>query len=260
MTVSQVNTFTVFVHKARATRPGRLGSRRASAGSGRPRRGGAAAARRRRPACGLRSRSTCRRARCSTTRDIWGCSGGSDILHYAHHLCAGRRCGATARRADACAAKQRAARVDEQPCVSTKLLHVVFSGFVMRHARACAARLACARRPGPRAAMARPAAVRVRRLLPPQGARDGSNPADARACTRADSTLIACARTGLRRDRPWSLVRRCDGATAAAQAANISPLPPSRPPPATHAANRAAAVAEHRARDGSNHVLTARTC
>ena len=109
---------------------------------GRPRRGGAAAARRRRPACGLRSRSTCRRARCSTTRDIWGCSGGSDILHYAHHLCAGRRCGATARRADACAAKQRAARVDEQPCVSTKLLHVEFSGFVMRHARACAARLA----------------------------------------------------------------------------------------------------------------------
>ena len=100
------------------------------------RRGGAAAARRRRPACGLRSRSTCRRARCSTTRDIWGCSGGSDRLH-AHHLCAGRRCGATARRADACAAKQRAARVDEQPCVSTKLLHVVFSGFVMRHARAC---------------------------------------------------------------------------------------------------------------------------
>ena len=218
MTVSQVNTFTVFVHKARATRPGRLGSRRASAGSGRPRRGGAAAARRRRPACGLRSRSTYRRARCSTTRDIWGCSGGSDRLH-AHHLCAGRRCGATARRADACAAKQRAARVDEQPCVSTKLLHVVFSGFVMRHARACAARLACARRPGPRAAMARPAAVRVRRLLPPQGARDGSNPADARACTRADSTPIACARTGLRRDRCVSSNRNTTRPQAAAAAA-----------------------------------------
>ena len=258
MTVSQVNTFTVFVHKARATRPGRLGSRRASAGSGRPRRGSAAAARRRRPACGLRSRSTCRRARCSTTRDIWGCSGGSDRLH-AHHLCAGRRCGATARRADACAAKQRAARVDEQPCVSTKLLHVVFSGFVMRHARACAARLACARRPGPRAAMARPAAVRVRRLLPPQGARDGSNPADARACTRADSTLIACARTGLRRDRPWS-------------AAAMAPPPPHRPPTSRRCRRRGRrppptlptapqpSPSMVRATARTYHVLTARTC
>ena len=40
--------------------------------------------------------------------------------------------------------------------------------------------------------VARPAAVRVRRL-PPQGARDGSNPAGHRACTRADSDLIALA-------------------------------------------------------------------
>ena len=62
------------------------------------------------------------------------------------------------------------------------------------------------RRPGPRAAVARLAAVCVRRL-PPQGARDGSNSADHIACTRADSALIACARTGLRRPASG---RRCD--------------------------------------------------
>jgi len=51
---------------------------------------------------------------------------------------------------------------------------------------------------GARAACARPAAVCARRL-PPQGARDGSNPADRSARIRADSALIACARTGLTR-------------------------------------------------------------
>ena len=130
MTVSQVNTFTVFVHKARASRPGRLGSRRASAGSGRPRRGGAAAARRRRPACGLRSRSTCRRARCSScpcTPSCFTISTWINIPALAHGVvrqhgkairelrAAVRRRAVAARRADAFAAKQRAACVEEQP-------------------------------------------------------------------------------------------------------------------------------------------------
>ena len=63
-------------------------------------------------------------------------------------------------------------------------------------------------------AVARPAAVCVRRL-PPQGARNGSNSADHIACTRTDSALIACARTGSRR---LASGRRCDRP------------PPHRPP------------------------------
>ena len=58
-------------------------------------------------------------------------------------------------------------------------------------------RAASSCRPHLRAAVARPAAVCARRL--PQGARDGSNPTDHSARARANSSLIACAQTGLRR-------------------------------------------------------------
>ena len=86
---------------------------------------------RRRSACGLRSRSTCRRARCSSCTCTPPCCTISTwtnripaLAHGVVHQhgkavraprAAVRRRGVAARRADAFAAKQRAACVEEQP-------------------------------------------------------------------------------------------------------------------------------------------------
>ena len=76
----------------------------------------------------------------------------------------------------------RAADAADGPCASG-------AGASPRAASSC--------RPSPRAAVARPAAVCARRFL--LKVRDGSNPTDHSARARADSALIACAQTGLRR-------------------------------------------------------------
>ena len=151
MTVSQLKSFHSFCSQSKRPPPESrdwvgLGQG-ASAGSGRPRRGGAAAARRRRSACGLRSRSTCRRARCSSCTCTPPCCTISTwtnripaLAHGVVHQhgkavhaprAAVRRRAVAARRADAFAAKQRAACV-EQPYFSHQLA-AAFSGFVVCH-------------------------------------------------------------------------------------------------------------------------------
>ena len=124
-------------------------------------------------ACGLRSRSTCRRARCTSCTCTWSGQRHDPLCSWRVCACA-HSVARTSTRGTRGTRRANAAQL--RRCWPLYAPHAP----TLHMQRGASSRAASSPPAGRTCRVVRPAAVSVRRL-PPQGARDGSNPAASHA-------------------------------------------------------------------------------